>query len=441
MSNLDMNKKIEIVKELLKNIHRGESVEEIKRRFSDILSQISPFEIPIIEQQLVKEGISIDDILKLCDLHVELFREFLKSRELRDVLKGHPIDLLMRENEWILKQADALALYASALTRSRGFEEAKNILDALNVVLQNLRRLRLHYRKIQMLIFPYLERRGIVAVPRVMWGREDQVIVKMRQFSEFVSKAFNRLDQMVINSIADRALEIAREVSELVFRENKILFPAVWALFSEGEWVAIDEIANDIGWLVDVGEKLWIPKTSPVMPYEVEATITHDQIDKLPPEFKSMALTHGIQPDTYKIKRDEDIDLETGFLNVKEISSLFGSLPLEITYANIDDRVKFFSESMFGRGFTRTKTIIGRRLEYCHPPRLEALVRKTVDEVKSGEAKYREFWTRVGDRVIRVLIVGVKDDSGGYLGTVEIVEDLTDVINNVDEIKKKILVL
>ncbi len=441
MSNLDMNKKIEIVKELLKNIHRGESVEEIKKRFSDILSQISPFEIPIIEQQLVREGISIDDILKLCDLHVELFREFLKSRELKDVPKGHPIDLLIRENEWILKQADALALYASTLTRSKGVEEIKNILNTLNIVFQNLRKLRIHYRKIQMLIFPYLERRGIVAVPRVMWGREDQVIVKMRQLSEFISKAIDSLDQMAINSIANRALEIAREISELVFRENKILFPAVWTLFSEGEWAAIDEIANDISWLVDVGEKLWVPKTNPVMPYEIEVAITQEQIDKLPPEFKSMALMHGIQPNGYKIKGDEDIDLGTGFLNVKEISSLFRSLPLEITYANIDDRVKFFSESIFGRGFTRTKTIIGRRVEYCHPPRLEALVRKTVDEIKSGEASYREFWTRVGDRVIRVLIVGVKDDDGRYLGTVEIVEDLTDVINNVNEIKKKILVL
>ena len=62
-----------------------------------------------------------------------------------------------------------------------------------------------------MLVFPCLERRGIVAVPRVMWGREDQVIVKMRQLSEFISKAFSRFDQMTINSIADRALEIARD--------------------------------------------------------------------------------------------------------------------------------------------------------------------------------------------------------------------------------------
>ncbi|MEM3998904.1 MAG: histidine kinase, partial [Ignisphaera sp.] len=60
---------------------------------------------------------------------------------------------------------------------------------------------------------------------------------------------------------------------------------------------------------------------------------------------------------------------------------------------------------------------------------------------KAGKAEYREFWTRQGDRILRVLIVAVKNDRGEYLGTLEIVEDFTDVINNVEEIKKKIVVL
>ncbi|MEM0028988.1 MAG: PAS domain-containing protein, partial [Ignisphaera sp.] len=64
-----------------------------------------------------------------------------------------------------------------------------------------------------------------------------------------------------------------------------------------------------------------------------------------------------------------------------------------------------------------------------------------VDELKAGKAEYREFWTRQGDRILRVLIVAVKNDRGEYLGTLEIVEDFTDVINNVEEIKKKIVVL
>ncbi|MEM0239487.1 MAG: PAS domain-containing protein, partial [Ignisphaera sp.] len=111
------------------------------------------------------------------------------------------------------------------------------------------------------------------------------------------------------------------------------------------------------------------------------------------------------------------------------------------TYADKNDRVTLFNESKLLKGFIRTETILGRRIEFCHPPRLEKLVRETVDELKAGKAEYREFWTRQGDRILRVLIVAVKNDRGEYLGTLEIVEDFTDVINNVEEIKKKIVVL
>ena len=435
-----MSRKIDLVKELLKSIHRGVSVEELKKKYSDILTQISPIEIPLIEQQLVREGIRIDDILKLCDLHVELFREFLQSRELRGVPKGHPVDLFMRENEWILKQAEALSLYVSAFANTTDENSRKSYFEVVKKILSELKKIRLHYRKIQMLVFPYLERRGIAAVPRVLWGREDQAMVKIRQLLELLPK-INIVDTSSAKLVSEKALEIAKEVSELVFRENKILYPAVYALFSEGEWVAIAEIANEMGWLIDIGEVEWKPSAKPVLPYEIDGRISLQQIEALPQEFRSMALAKGVEPDNYVVKRDNDIELSTGFLKPNEIDAIFRSLPLETTYADINDRVRFFSESKLGRGFVRTKTILGRRIEFCHPPRLEKLVRQTVDELKQGKEPYREFWTKLGDSIIRVLIVPVRGANGEYLGTIEIVEDMTEILNKPEEIKKKIMVL
>jgi hypothetical protein len=120
---------------------------------------------------------------------------------------------------------------------------------------------------------------------------------------------------------------------------------------------------------------------------------------------------------------------------------MFRALPVEVTYAGKDGRVRFYSESMFHKGFVRTKTIIGRRFGYCHPPRLEETVKRVFKEVVSGDKPYREFWTRSGDRIIRVLITPVKNEDDEILGVLEIVEDLTDVVNNPEKIKEEIVVL
>lgn len=439
MSHMRISKeKVEMVKEVLKSIHRGESVEELKKKFRSVLAKVSPFEIPLIEQELVKEGVKIADILKLCDLHVEMFREFLKSRELKGVPKGHPIDLLMKENEFILKQAELLGIYTRALLSSKNMEETRKYLETIRKILDELKKVKMHYRKVQMLIFPYLERRGIIAVPRVLWGREDKVIVKIREAYELLNKAISG-NKKHVEELANKVMEIGREISELVFRENKILYPATWALLSEGEWALINEIGKEIGYIVKV-DTVWKPKAKPILPYEIESVITPEQVEKLPRELRFMALK-TLTPDTYKIKKSEDLDLETGFLNVKELKAIFKTLPAEITYANADDRVKFFTQTKFHKGFTRTKTIIGRKIEFCHPPRLEGFVKMNVNMLKKEAFEHREFWTKVGDRIIRVIIASVKGENGEYLGTLEIVEDLTDVINNAEDIKKKILVL
>ncbi|MBO3753638.1 MAG: DUF438 domain-containing protein [Candidatus Brockarchaeota archaeon] len=436
----DREEKTRAVREILKELHRGGDIEEISRRFGNILSRVSPTEIPLIEQQLVKEGVSVEEILKLCDLHVALFRKHLQPRELEGVPKGHPLDALMKENDWILKQSETIELYASILLKVENEKQSKEVFTRLKAAVSELLKIGLHYRKIQMLLFPYLEKRGISAVPRVLWGREDQLRIKLRQLSEVMQKAEEAFNPQLVNQAVNKAVEIAREASELVFRENKILFPAAYALLSEGEWAAIAEISKDLGYIVGVEEE-WRTDAKPILPYELEAKITSEQMDRLPPEFRSMVTFNGIEPDVYRVPGIEDIDLNTGFLNVEEIKAVFKSLPLEVTFANKNDRIKFFTESILHKGFARAKTIIGRRVEYCHPPRLESIVRKNIDDVKLGVAEYREYWTRSGGRIIRVLIVPVRNENRDYLGSIEIVEDLTEVVDNPDEVKRRIMVL
>ncbi len=440
MSNIGLAEKIRVFKELLKKIHAGEDVGKLKQEFADVLRQVNPVEIPIIEQELIKEGFRVDDVIALCDLHLELFRDFLVGKELRDVPRGHPLGIMIRENDLIMKLSEVLALHAGALRNADTPEKVGEALEGLRKTLLDVKGTRVHYRKLQMTIFPYLERRGIYAVPRVLWGKEDEIIQATRKLLKKVEEASaESLTPEAREEIAKAAEDLSRKLADQVFRENKILYPSLWAMLTEGEWAAIKEIGDDIGHLVDPGEE-WVPEAEPVMPYEITPEVTPELMKKLPPELRMM-VGGEIEPDRYEIRGEEDIELPTGFLTPEEVDAVFRALPLEITYANMDDRIRYFSQSFLHKGFVRTKTIVGRKLEYCHPPRLEYYVKHVVKQLKEGRHPYREFWTRMGGRIIRVLIVPVKNRKGEQIGTVEIVEDLTEVVNNPEAIKKKILVL
>jgi len=427
--------KVEVVKELLKKIHRGADPEQLKREFASVLAQVSPLEIPLIEQQLVREGVPVEEVLKLCDLHVALFRDFLAGRELEGVPEGHPLDLLLRENELLLKWSEQLGVVAGALEAAEG-EGVRPLLEQLRALLHNLRAIRVHYRKVQMLIFPYLERRGIVAVPRVLWGREDAVIVRLRALLKRVE---GDLAPDEVKGVAREAAALAREIAELVFRENKILYPTVWALFSEGEWAAIAREAEKIGYLVRA-EGRWEPKAEPLLPHQVAPELKPEDLGRLPPEFVRLGAAK-LEPDAYRLEREGDLDLGTGFLSAEEVRGIFRALPVEVTFADAEDRVRFYSDGRLPPAFVRTRTILGRRLLFCHPPRLERLVRETVEALKRGEADYREFWTRIGDRIVRVFISAVRDEEGRYLGALEVVEDFTEVLRNPEEVLKRVVVL
>ncbi|MEM1573841.1 MAG: DUF438 domain-containing protein [Candidatus Methanomethylicaceae archaeon] len=423
----------EVLKNILKELHKGVPIEDLKNKLKEVLSEIPPFEIPLIEQELIKEGIDISEIIKLCDLHVELLRDLLKPKELKEVPKGHPLDLLSRENEQLSKITEILNIYASALSKAKSSEEIENYLKLINNIVNELRKFRNHYRKIQMLIFPYLERRGIITVPRVLWNKEDQAILKIRNLSNLIENAISNYDKY-INEIVEKSFELSKELQDLIFREERILFPSLWILLSEGEWIAIHGIAKEMGYLVNIDEE-WKSEAKPLLPYEIIGTITPEQMNKLPEQFISSLI-----PDTYEIK-SKDFEFNNGFLNKEEIEAIFNHLPIEITYADSNNRVTFFSQSIFRKGFVRTKTILGRKFEFCHPPRLEKFVSSVVNELISGKSDFKEYWTKLGDRIIRVMVIAVRNNNGEHLGILEIVEDLTEIINNSEEVKKKIIIL
>lgn len=395
----------EQIKRLLRRLHEEEETEQLRHQFKDLLRSVSPEEIPAIEQELMEEGVSADEMARMCDLHVELFREAVAKEHDISVPEGHPLHTLYRENERIVGDAEKLSLYA----RSGDIPSLQSIARRLPAIGYT------HYMREQMLLFPYLERRGLTAVPSTLWRKQDETRDQVKTFLQ-------SLQTDDPETVADTAAETSEMLIDMAFRENNILYPTLHQLLSEGEWKAIRQQGDQLGYY-RVEPPAWNPDVEPVHPYQLTAEI--EDAGGLPDEIRTIIETQGAEPDTHRLVRDGDLELTTGFISPKELDRLLGTLPIGITYIDRDDRVRFFSGA--DRVFKRTPSVLGRPVQHCHPPSSVHLVNNILDAFKKGERDVAAFWIQLGDRFVHVRYFAVRDSDGTYLGTVEVEQDVTDI--------------
>jgi hypothetical protein len=416
----DSESKKELLKSLLKQIHEGKDVNELKEQFKEILASISPLEIPLVEQELVKEGISTREIAKMCDIHVELFRESVEGAfEVGDIPEGHPLHTLYLENKEIVKDAEMLALLANTLDK----DHRETLSEMESVVSRLIRVGQTHYSREEMLIFPYIERRGITAIPNVLWFKHDEIRAGLRSLLRLLTTDTGENWESYLRKVAEKAKEVSSALLDMVFRENNIFYPTLKVLLSEGEWKAIKEQEELIGYY-RVSPPEWKSSASAMHPYQIKESLSAEQVVNLPQEVQNLLKGQLLKPDTYEVVREEDNKLDEGYLSLKEINAIFKTLPFDLTFVDKNDRVRFFSGGH--RIFARTPSVIGRRVHLCHPPRSVHIVEKILAAFKKGERDYAEFWIKFGDRMIHIRYLAVRENNE-YLGTLEVVQDITDI--------------
>lgn len=120
------------------------------------------------------------------------------------------------------------------------------------------------------------------------------------------------------------------------------------------------------------------------------------------------------------------LEFETGTLSREEIQAILNTLPLDITFVDKDDFVKYFNKGE-KRIFPRTKAVLGRKVQLCHPQKSVHIVNRILEAFKKGEKDVAEFWIQVGSRLIYIRYFAVREKDGKYLGTLEVTQDLTDL--------------
>jgi DUF438 domain-containing protein len=185
---------------------------------------------------------------------------------------------------------------------------------------------------------------------------------------------------------------------------------------TETEWGEIWSQSPEFGWcLVD-----------PEGDYRPPAAAGGD----VPPEVAKEAERSGvalnvIQPGAPAQRPTSGaIVFPTGSLDLNQLRAIFCTLPVDLTFVDDQDRVRFFSEGP-ERIFIRPKAVIGRKVHHCHPPSSVHIVDKILDDFKAGSQNVAEFWIELHGRFVHIRYFAVRDDGGKYLGTLEVTQDLT----------------
>ncbi len=382
----NVSQRKEIIKNILKQLHSGKSVEDVREEFDRLASQISYGEIVEIEQMLIDEGMPPEEIQNLCDVHVAVFKKSLDAQTESGSLPGHPVFTLRDENRLLEKTLDNL----SGLLQ-KGLAGDSSSLDAFWMQAQKLSDFNRHYLRKEELLFPYLEKAGFYGPSKVMWGLHDDIRKLLQELMAAKGGSRREIQQAFSN--------LETMMREMVYKEEKILFPEMLSRFTDEDWESIAAQEDEIGYFITRPGNQWRPKAKA------------GREAKAMPEESAMG---------------EQLPLQTGALTLKQIDLLLRSLPVDVTFVDEKDTVRYFSQTR-ERIFSRTPAIIGRKVENCHPPQSVGRVMQIVDDFRSGKRDSAEFWIQMGGRFILIRYFAMRDETGTFRGTLEVSQDVTGI--------------
>ncbi len=123
---------------------------------------------------------------------------------------------------------------------------------------------------------------------------------------------------------------------------------------------------------------------------------------------------------------DRMVTFETGTLSREELEALLNTLPLEITFVDKEDIVRYINQQP-EKIFPRTKAIIGRKVQLCHPQKSVHLVNRMIEDFRSGRRDMAEFWIQMKGMFVHIRYFAVRDEKGEYQGTLEVVQDVSHI--------------
>lgn len=400
-----------VLKELIMELHNGKTVDEVKERFEKLIEGVSAAEISMMENQLIREGLPVSEVQRLCDVHAAVFKGSIEEIHMPDnpaEIPGHPVHTFKMENRALerhmekrikpvlneLKQTDSPGL------RKKLLEEYTKLYEVDK-----------HYLRKENLLFPFLEKYGITAPPKVMWGVDDEIREDIKNVL-----AMLRDDESKAEVLVEKAEAAMGRVSEMIFKEENILFPMAMDTLNEDEWMKIARESSELGYCLYEPKKEWKPARVNVEEKTKMESTKDSETEAKEPDGDDRAWGTQENGGGY-------IAFETGVLSQRELEAMLNTLPVDITFVDKDGIVKYFSQGT-ERIFPRTKAVIGRTVTNCHPPASVHIVEKIVEDLKSGKKDHEDFWIKMKGMYVLIRYFAVRDRNGEFVGVLEFTQNI-----------------
>ena len=401
-NNTRLEKMIEIKDGYLS---RQLSLKEARALLKDHIGTCTPDEFAYGEQQL-KGSYTDEEITHRMDELLELFDDILIRAE-NTYPENHPLWVYMEE----IKAGLAVIDEVDALLKAPHF-----IKNPWLGIYDKLAQWSRHLSRKQNQLYPALEKYGFDRPTQIMWTFDDKVrglISESRRLLEAGKQAeFLALQPIMADAFRD-----------LADKEQEVLLPTAYKLVSDNEFSHMSRGDHEIGFAL-------ITPT----PFYGNATTNTNGINSTKTDLNSPASEQNFMSELVALlgkynvatapSAETELDVATGKLSLERINLLFKHMPVDLSYVDENELVKFYSDTKH-RIFPRSANVIGREVRNCHPAKSVHLVEEIIEKFRSGEQDKAEFWINKPEAFIYILYTAVRDEQGNFKGVLEMMQDCT----------------
>ncbi len=390
MSAFTNNHKVRVEKltNYIFGLIEGRDGTELLAKYQILKTSFLPLDVIIALDNVMQEEKDLEKIKKASNKLFNILYKNLASHNKFVDQKTLFIDSLIKDNAGVKKQLSGARHYIRQINKA----PTEEVIEQLKKDFAELQRFTEHYTVMQHIVFPEIEKytkhhRCLT----LMWSYHDDIIRNVRKTIDLLHNP--TFDLVLFNQVSSK---VYFNISTIIFREENVLFPIMYESFDTATFSKMEQQLKDF--------KLAFADTS---------FIEDKQLNRL-------SYTENAKNNAFI--------LSTGELNTEQLELIFNNLPVDITYVDENDEVKYFSTPRH-RIFPRTTGIIGRKVQNCHPHESVHVVNEIVDAFKTGRKEEAAFWIKMGTQYVLITYYALRDKMGRYKGVLEVSQEITEIQN------------